>query len=77
MKEFITRSVLQNIKGDTSGGGEMIPDENLNSVKGFKSTGTGKYMGKNKSAYSSLYLQRSPEKTAHAIAQDCLNKVSY
>lgn len=50
----------------------MIPGENLNSVKGLNSTGTGKYMGKNKSDYSSLYLQRSPEKTTHSIAQDCL-----
>ena len=55
----------------------MIPGENLNSVKVLNSTGTGKYMGKNKSDYSSLYLQRSPEKTTHSIAQDCLNKVSY
>ena len=35
----------------------MIPDENLNSIKGLNSTGTGKYMGKNKSDYSSLYLR--------------------
>ena len=76
MKEFITRSVLQNIKGNPSEGGKGYQMKIWIQSKDWTALELVNIWVKNKSDYSSLYLQRSHEKTTHSIAQFSFSSVA-